>query len=114
MKNGSNLATARDRLLHTLHLFEEVPDDTKVIVPLSHVTFTMPGVQVEESHLTVTDLRELLHGLDGDDDWTDPHDWQAGPGGIGLRCAQCELLRKNWSGRGCPGSPEALKGSMYW
>src|SRR5690348_2006311 len=100
MKNGSNLATARDRLLHTLHLFEEVPDDTKVIAPLSHVTFTMPGVQVEESHLTVADLRELLHGLDGDDDWTDPHDWQAGPGGIGLQCAQCELLQKNWSGRG--------------
>lgn len=114
MENGSNLATARDRLAHTLHLFKEVPDDTRVIVPLGDVSFMMPGVQVEESCLTVADLRELLRGLDGDDDWSEPHDWQQGPGGIGLQCAQCELLQKNWSGRGCPGSPEALKGSMYW
>lgn len=114
MEKGSNLAIARDRLLRTLHLFEEAPGGTRMIIPLDHVVFTMPGVQVEESHLTLADLRELLRGLDGDDDWTDPHDWQAGPGGIGLQCARCELLHKNWSGHGCPGIPEALKGSVHW
>ena len=51
---------------------------------------------------------------DEDDDYTEEHDWQRGPGGYGLACSRCGLLHKNWAGRGCPGTPEALKESVYW
>lgn len=114
MEKGQDLNTLRGRLLHTLHIFREVPDDTKVIAPLDSVAFTMPGVEVPESLLTLADLRKLLHFLDGAEEWTEGHDWQKDPGGFGLQCARCELLHKDWSGRGCPGAPEALKGSVYW
>lgn len=63
----------RDRLLHLLDVFSDVPDGVVVVQQLDEVELTMPGVMVPGVALTVGDLRILAdvavaheYGLDGE------------------------------------------------
>lgn len=49
----------RDRLLHLLDVFDGVPDGIPVVCQLNEIQFTMPGVMVPVTTLTVGDLRIL-------------------------------------------------------
>lgn len=46
-------------------------------------------------------------------DYRATHDWKAKPGDV-MRCTQCTLAHSKWTGRGCPGSAEVLRNSVYW